>query len=65
MDSQELKQALLDGSPVSCNGINYKCVSAIIYRAANGKIFTAAELLDKNRNSVSIVEPARVELTKI
>lgn len=64
MTNEELKAALFSGCPVEHNGITYKCVSAIIYRNNGGKLGVSAELLDKNLNSVSIVEPGRVTEVK-
>ncbi len=61
MTNDELKEALFDGRPVEHNGIIYKCVSAIIYRNKKGKLDISAELLDKNKNSVSIVNPAKIK----
>ena len=43
------------------NGIVYKCVSAIIKRNKDGKPVYTAELTDRNNNSVSIVEPAKIK----
>lgn len=61
MTNEELKAALFSGCPVEHNGIVYKCVSGIIYRNKGGKLDISAELMDKNLNSVSIVNPARVK----
>ncbi|MDR1001694.1 MAG: hypothetical protein LBL82_00265 [Oscillospiraceae bacterium] len=65
MTAQELKEALLNQSPVVFNPLShgnyetklhYACVSAIIYRAdKNKRVHISAELLDKNLNSVIIV----------
>jgi hypothetical protein len=57
MSNEEPKNALLNGFPVECNGIAYKCVSAIVYRNKGGKIDISAEVLDKNNNSVCYVDP--------
>nr|DAP39812.1 MAG TPA: hypothetical protein [Caudoviricetes sp.] len=64
MTNEELKAALFSGCSVEHNGITYKCVSAIIYRNRGGKLDISAELLDKNTNSISIVNPARVKEVK-
>lgn len=57
MTNEQLKEALFSGCQVEHRGIIYKCVSGIIYRNKGGKLDISAELLDKNGNSVSIVEP--------
>lgn len=61
MTNEELKAALFSCCPVEHNGIVYKCVSGIIYRNKGGKLDISAELLDKNNNSISIVNPAKVK----
>ncbi len=65
MTNEELKAALFSGCPVEHNGIVYKCVSGIIYRNKGGKLDISAELMDKNLNSVSIVNPERVKEVKV
>ncbi len=65
MTNEELKAALFSGCPVKHNGIVYKCVSGIIYRNKGGKLDISAELMDKNLNSVSIVNPERVKEVKV
>ena len=57
LTNEQLKEALFSGCQVEHRGIIYKCVSGIIYRNKGGKLDISAELLDKNGNSVSIVEP--------
>lgn len=57
MTNEQLKEAIFSGCQVEHRGIIYKCVSGIIYRNKGGKLDISAELLDKNGNSVSIVEP--------
>lgn len=69
MTNEELKAALFSGCPVVADSplygkIEYKCVSAIIYRNKGGKLDISAELLDKNNNSVSIVNPANIKEVK-
>jgi hypothetical protein len=54
MTGEELKEALMNKYPVCSNGIEYKCVNAIIYRNKDGKILVSAELLDRNERSVTI-----------
>ena len=61
MTGEEIKDALLKGYPVSAGGIEYKCVSAIIYRKQSGRITVSGELLDKNRNSVTIVPLDKIQ----
>lgn len=61
MTNEQLKEALFSGCQVEHNGIIYKCVSGIIYRNKGGKLDISAELMDKNNNSVSIVNPAKVK----
>lgn len=60
MNNQELKEALLQRSPVSFRGIAYAYVSAIIYRAVNGQIIVSAELMDKSGKSVTIAVPRAI-----
>lgn len=60
VDGQELKEALLQRTPVTCNGIEYAYISGIIYRAMSGKIKVTVELMDKNNNSVVITVPKNV-----
>lgn len=66
MTNDELKQALFNKRPVIHNAptigeIEYKCVSAIIYRVnKEGKLTISAELTDKYEHSVSIVDPYKV-----
>ena len=60
MTNEELKAALFSGCPVEHNGAVYKKVTAIIYRNVGGTLLIQAELLDKNSNSVSIVNPTKI-----
>lgn len=60
MTNEELKAALFSGCPVEHNGAVYKKVTAIIYRNVGGTLLIQAELLDKNGNSVSIVNPTKI-----
>ncbi len=62
MNNEELKEALVSGRPVifdmpSLGQLEYKCVSAIIYRHICGKLKITAELEDKCGHSVTIVDP--------
>lgn len=61
LTNEQLKEALFSGCQVEHNGIIYKCVSGIIYRNKGGKLDISAELMDKNNNSISIVNPAKVK----
>lgn len=57
MNNQELKESLLQRSPVVFRGVGYARISAIIYRAENGQIVVSAELMDKSGKSVTIADP--------
>ena len=61
MTSEEIKDALLKKYPVRADGIEYKCVNAVIYREKSGRITVSGELLDKNKNSVTIVSLDKIE----
>lgn len=61
MTNEQLKEALFSGCKVEHRGIIYKCVSGVIYRNKDGKLDISAELMDKNGNSISIVNPERVK----
>lgn len=55
MTNEEAKTALFSKTPVSCNGINYAYISAIIYRVdKHNNLVISAEMLDKNQRSVTI-----------
>ena len=55
MTSEEAKKCLFSRAEVICNGVTYERMSAIIYRVDDkDNIKVSAELLDKNRNSVTI-----------
>ena len=54
MTNGEAKTALFKRTPVVCNGIEYLYISAITYRVnSNDELVISAELLDKNRRSVT------------
>lgn len=62
MTNEEAKQALFEKFPVKYKGIEYSCVTAIIYRHdGKGKLIISAELLDKCNNSVVIVPTKDIE----
>jgi hypothetical protein len=57
MNNDEAKTALFRRTPVTYNGIEYLCITAITYRVnTNGELIISAELLDKNRRSVTIAQ---------
>jgi hypothetical protein len=68
MTSEEIKKAMQEFSPVRYKGIEYKRITAYIYRVVREpmrnslKGIIQVELLDKNENSVTIAEPEKVEL---
>lgn len=68
MTSEEIKKAMHEFSPVRYNGFVYNRITAYIYRAVEThkkgtyKIVLQCELLDVNRNSVTIAEAEKVEL---
>jgi hypothetical protein len=61
MTAEEIKDALLKKNPVIAHGIEYACVNAVIYREQGGKIAVSGELLDKSKNSVTIVALDKIE----
>ena len=57
MTNDEAKTALLKRTPVVCNGIEYLCISAIIYRYdKHDNLIISAELKDKNKNSLTYAQ---------
>lgn len=71
MTNYELKKAFYDEAPVVFKGIEgyskdieYKYISAIIYRKRNKKLVISAELVDKCGHSVSIVSASRLILAR-
>ena len=57
MTNDEAKTALIQRTPVMCNGIYYSYISAIIYRYdRNNQLVISAELTDKNKHSVTIAQ---------
>lgn len=55
MTNDEAKQAFFDHVPVIWNGIEYNCISAIIYRFDSyGNLVVSAELFDKCGYSVTV-----------
>lgn len=70
MSSEEIKQAMLDLTPVVYNGIEYERINAYIYRVTKThkaglyKTILQVELQDKNSNSITIADAKKVELLK-
>lgn len=63
MTNQELKDAMLQSLPIIYNGMEFSCISGIIYRNKGGKVAVTAEILDKNQNSVVITTPDKIQLS--
>ena len=61
MTAEEIKDALLKKYAVCAGGIEYRCVNAVIYREKDGRIAVSGELLDKCKNSVTIVALDKIE----
>lgn len=70
MTSAEIKTAMQNGSPVKFNGIEYKSITAYIYRrvidihTGMNKFIFQCELIDRNGHSVTIADAEKVELIK-
>lgn len=67
MTNEELKQALLSGQAVTFSHGDgqesvYECVSAVVYRAKEGKIVVSAEIVDKCGHSVLYCDPKRLKV---
>lgn len=57
MTGEEARHALFRKTPVIYNGIEYLCITAIIYKCdENNELYVSAELLDKNKRSVIIAK---------
>ncbi len=70
MNNDELKTALLNHTPVILKApllgeIKYERITAIIYREEKGRIVVSAELLDKNKNSVTIASPKTIRFLEV
>ena len=68
MNSDEIKQAMVNLTPVIHRGIEYQRISAYIYRIYESpnshkyrEVFQV-ELLDKNGQSVTIADPKEITL---
>ena len=70
MTSEEIKQAMLNFTPVVYEGIEYERITAYIYRVValhkegNYKTVLQVELLDKNSNSVAIADAKKVSIAE-
>lgn len=68
MTSEEIKQAMLNFTPIMCEGIEYERINAYIYRVVNtsGKYKTVmqVELKDKSANSVVIADAKKVSIAE-
>ena len=66
MNNAELKKAMKERVPVRAKGINYLRIRNILYTMPDedkgNEITVSIGLLDRNRNSVTYVEPDKVEL---
>ncbi len=60
MTTDEIKEAFKKQIPVVSRDITYSHISALIYRLRGGKLVLTVELMDKNRNSVTIADCERV-----
>lgn len=62
MTIDELKAAWKARVPVKCRDIEYRRISALIYRCKDdGETFLQVELLDKNANCVVVAAPRDVQ----
>lgn len=56
MTNDEAKEAFIQRKPVTYDGREYDCIHAIIYRYnQRNNLIVSAELLDRNKNSVILV----------
>lgn len=63
MTTDQAKTAWKAGVPVIHNGIEYQCISALIYRIdKDSKMYLQLELYDRCGHAVMIAEPGRVEI---
>ena len=60
MTNAELKDALFNAVPVTCDGIEYLKVCQIVYSCPAKKLVISAGLLDKNENCIVYVNPEKV-----
>lgn len=65
MTTEEAKTAFYEEKPVVYDKIPYNRISALIYRKIEGGgVMMSLELQDKNKRSVTIALPDRVEVKK-
>lgn len=63
MTNEEAKQAFLKRTPIIHNGIEYLCISAIIYKIdKNNELLISAELLDRSKRGVTIARVKDISL---
>ena len=68
MTSAEIKTAMQNSSPVKFNGVEYKSITAYIYRrvtdihTGKDKFIFQLELIDRSGHSVTIADAEKVEL---
>lgn len=61
MTRTEAREAFKAGIPVTLDGIEYLCISAVIYRRGRkGGFYMSVELLDRNRRAIVVARPERV-----
>ena len=66
MTNDEAKNALLARSPVTYKNTEYSYISAIIYRYdKHNNFIISAELMDKNKHSVTIAKIKEVRTTNV
>lgn len=61
MTNDELKDALVNKSPLIYNNIEYAYLYGITYTCPNGKIKVSAVLMDKNGMSLVTANPLQVK----
>ena len=62
MTSEEAKRALFQQTPVKWRDIEFERITAIIYRFdLNNGLIVSCELLDKKKNSVTVVKITDVQ----
>ena len=62
MTNEEAKQALFVKSPIVYKNTEYLYISALIYRVdRNNNLLISAELMDKNKRSVTIAQLKEVQ----
>lgn len=70
MTSEQVREAMLNFTPVIYDGIIYKRITAYTYRVIKSKhrdtykVVYQVELLDRNEHSVTIADPEKVEVIK-